>query len=241
MTAQLFRPASILLLSLASVHSLLAQDNCPRPRQITAIGTFETTVPPDEVLLALGIETHDKDLTVAKANNDSIAKKVLSLAHTAGIEAKNIQTSALNMGPEYSEERVPKLIGYKVSQAISFRLTDLSQYEDLMTASLKAGANRVYGISFTLTDPKKYKEEARLKAIQAAREKASTMAAELGQKLGLPLEVFEGGGSDSLDLPVNGRNFMDLAMVEPGVGAQPTIAGGVVTIRASVRVTFQLE
>ena len=62
-------------------------------------GTSENKVPPDEVILALGVESRDKDLTVAKANNDTIVKKVLALAHGAGIEPKNIQTSALSIGP----------------------------------------------------------------------------------------------------------------------------------------------
>ena len=36
-----------------------------------------------------------------------------NLAHAAGVETKNIQTSALTMGPEYSDEKIPKLLGYQ--------------------------------------------------------------------------------------------------------------------------------
>jgi uncharacterized protein len=244
MTAKMASAFALLIFSLSIVPSIFAQENCIRPREITVNGTSEIKVPPDEVILALGVESRDKDLAVAKANNDTVVKKVLALAHSAGVEPKNIKTSALNMGPNYSEERIPKLFGYQVSQTISVTLTDVSKYENLMTESLRAGANQVYGITFRVAEPAKYKEEARLKAIRAAREKATSMAAELGEKLAKPLNVVEEGSSDfpyQGRLPANVQNSMDLATPEQGIGAEPTVAEGVVTIRATVRITFQLE
>ena len=113
-----------------------------------------------------------------------------------------------------------------------------------MSGSLSAGANQVYGINFRVADPAKYRGEARLKAIRAAREKAITMAAELGQKLGKPLEVVEAGDYDVGTFgnhPVNGRNFVSMGTLAPGDQEESTIAGGAVTIRASVQITFQLE
>lgn len=197
------------------------------------------------MILTLGVESRDKDLGVAKANNDSSAKKVLALARNASIEPKNIQTSALTMGPEYSEERIPKFLAYRVSQTIAITVTDLSKYEDLMTGALKAGVNQVYGVSFTLADPKKYRQEAHLKAIRAAREKATAKAAELGEKLAKPLGVDQEGDSDfeprDRFVFAAGRNQMDQAIPGAGEGLDATIAGGDVTVRAFVRVTFQLE
>jgi uncharacterized protein YggE len=61
----------------------------------------------------------------------------LALAQTAGVDSKNVQTSALTMGPEYSDEKIPKLLGYQVSQVVTLRLKNLSKYEDLMTNALK--------------------------------------------------------------------------------------------------------
>jgi Protein of unknown function (DUF541). len=58
------------------------------------------------------------------------------LAHTTGVEAKNIQTSALAMGPEYSDEKTPKLLGYQVSQTVVLKLTDLSNQQTSLTQFL---------------------------------------------------------------------------------------------------------
>ena len=53
------------------------------------------------------------------------------------------------------------------------------------------GVNRVDGIDFLVADRRKYGEDARLKAVRAAREKANKMAAALGQSLGKPWELTE--------------------------------------------------
>jgi len=217
-----------------------AQENFMHPRIISVSATAEIKVPPDEVQLTLGIDSHDKDLVVAKASNDERIKKLLALAHTAGVEAKNIQTSALTMGPVYSDEKIPKLLGYQVSQTVTVTLTDVSKYEDLLTSFLKVGVNRVDGINFLVADPKKYRQDARLKAVRAAREKANTMAAELGQSLGKPWELTEEAapeGTAYLSANVQQRSYI-AALPEQEA---PTIAGGEVTIRATVRVSFQLE
>jgi hypothetical protein len=163
------------------------------------------------------------------------------LAHTAGVEAKNIQTSALTMGPEYTDEKIPRFLGYRVSQTVAITLTDLSKYEDLMTGFLKVGVNRVDGIDFLVADPKKYREDARLKAVRAAREKANTMAAELGQSLGKPWELTEEADSERtayLYANVQVQQRPNFGMPEQEAS---TIAGGEVTIRSTVRVSFQLE
>ena len=220
------------------VPSLFAQDTFSHPRIISVTGTAEIKVAPDEVVLTLGVDSHEKDLAVAKADNDKPVKKLMTLAHAAGVDPKNIQTSALTMGPEYSDEKIPKLLGYLVSQTVTVTLTDLSKYEDLMTRSLKAGVNRVDGIDFHVAHPDKYKEEARLKAVQAARDKAVAMAAQLGQKVGKPWEVTEGADIESRDLNMSfAVTRYKMPMQEGGA----TVAGGEVTIREFVRVSFQLE
>lgn len=220
----------------ALVQLCPAQDPCPRPRLISVEGTAEINVAPDEAFLSFGVESRDKVLGIAKSQNDARVKKVMTLARKGGVEQKDIKTSALRMGPDYSEEKVPRLLGYSVTQEISITLKDLSKY---MTELLEAGVNRVDGVSFRISEPRKYRDEARAKAIGTAKEKAAGMATELGQTIGKPWEVLEQG--DSGDLSVMAGANATYAY-NRGVGAEEsTVAPGQVTIRASVRVSFQLE
>jgi len=237
MKSKLARAAVIVAFCTTPIPALFAQDNCTHPRIISVTGNAEIKVAPDAVSLMLGVDSHDKDLAVAKVDNDKRIKKLVNLAHSAVVDPKNIQTSALTMGPEYSDEKIPKLLGYQVSQTVTMTLTDLSKYDDVMTNSLRAGVNRVAGINFFVADPKKYKEEARLKAVQAAREKAVAMAGQLGQTVGKPWEVTEEPDIDAQEVSANFNMRYKMPMQQE----QSTVAGGEVTIRALVRVSFQLE
>jgi uncharacterized protein YggE len=236
MKAKLARAITSLFFSVTLVPLVSAQDRFAHPRIISVTGLAEIAVVPDEGTLTLGIDSHDKELMLAKVNNDNRMKRLLAIAYAAGVEKKNIQTSALTMGPEYSDEKIPKLLGYQVSQVVAVTLTDLSKYEELMTNFLKAGVNRVGGITFFVANPQKYREEVRLKAIQAAREKAKAMAAELSQTIGKPWEVTEGADFGAQYVPAN-FSIPRRGMQED----EATVTGGEVTIRALVRVSFQLE
>ncbi len=116
-------------------------------------------------------------------------------------------------------------------------LRDLSKYEALMTKLLEAGTNRVNGVYFGISEGRKYRDEARLKAIRAAKEKAVAMATELGQTVGKPWDISEEGGWNAYQYAAN-SNSSTRSRAE---GEESTVAPGEVTIRASVKVSFQLE
>jgi len=223
----------------------LAQDFQPRPRLISVTGTAEVNVAPDEAILILGVQSRDRDLTIAKSQHDRRVRKLLAEARTAGVDEKNIQTSTLQMQPVYSEEKVPRFLAFEVSQTIQVTLKDLSKYERLISKLLESGLNRVDNVEFLVAEPRKYKDEARAKAIRAAREKAVAMAAELGLTIGKPWEISEEG--------FNGLFAQTSIYANRSVQAssdaydrslstdESTVAPGEVSIRASVRVSFQLE
>lgn len=235
MRLDLIAAVSVLLLSLAFASPTLAQD-CNHPRVISVSGNAEIKLAPDEAVLRLGVESRDKELASAKADNDQRVKKLISLTHAAGVDPKYVQTSALRMGPEYSQDGRKNLLGYEVSQSVNIILKDLSKYEALMTGLLEAGVNRVDSIEFRVAEPRKYKDEARRKAIRAAREKAVALAAELGQTVGKPWEILE-----DVD-PWGSAGKLNVASETVAVSEEEsTVAPGEVAIRASLRATFLLE
>lgn len=222
------------------LHSSAAwsQDCCNRPRFVTVTGTAEVNVAPDEVLITVGVTTRDKDMNVAKSQHDAQVRKVLVQVRNAGVDLKNIQTSNLQMSAEYSEEKVPHFLAYEMSQTIAVTLKDLTKYESLMSNLLQNGVNRVYSVNFTVENDRKYKDEARLKAIHAAKEKATALATELGVNVGKPFEINENAANANYfyasanTFANNGRERGD---------EESTVAPGEVTIRASINVSFQLE
>ena len=161
----------------------------------------------------------------------------MAQAKNAGIEPRYIQTSSVQMNPEYSEERVPRFLDFDVTQTIQLTLKDLSKYESLLSKLIEGGVNRVDSIEFRVAEPRKYKDDARLKAIRAAKEKATAMAAELGQTVGKPWEITE-------EVEPTSSPFQNVQVAAGFVApdaSQSTVAPGQIAIRASIRVSFQLE
>ncbi len=162
------------------------------PRLIHVTGDAEVRVAPDEVLLTIGIETQSRKLNEAKDENDARVQRVLDLADDYDIERRHIQNSYISIYPRYDssyDKRV--LVEYSVRRNLVITLKDLSKFEDLLTDLLEADVNYVHGIDFRTSELRKYRDEARARAIVAAREKAVALAAELGQEIGEPYEIRE--------------------------------------------------
>jgi hypothetical protein len=239
MKIKIFVAIVVSLLFITSTPPCSAQDPFHRERLIRVVGTAEINVPPDEVVLSLSVESHDKVLAVAKKQNDERVKNILLLAREAGVGQVDIKTSNLRMNPDYSYDNVPRFLGYEVSQTIGITLKDLSKYETLMTQTLEAGANRVNSVSFQVAEPRKFRDEARAKAVTAAKEKATAMAAVLGQTIGKPWEI-----SEQSDSAINSNYISPMQNSVSSRGApveESTVAPGQVSITATVWVSFQLE
>jgi hypothetical protein len=246
---------SLFIVALIAIVSLTAwtgsQAESAEPGLITVSGEAEVRVVPDEVVLTLGIETNDKDLKQAKRQNDDRVKAVLALIQGYGVKPQHIQTDHISIEPryeyDYSQE---EFIGYFVRKTVVVTLKDISKFEDLLTGVLEAGANYVHGIQFRTTELRKYRDEARALAIQAAREKAVALAGGLDQEIGRPRTIQEnhsgwwswynswwgnrwGGGrmSQNVVQEVGNGSFT------PDDGLAP----GQITVNAGVTVSFELK
>ncbi|HIE05695.1 MAG TPA: DUF541 domain-containing protein [bacterium (Candidatus Stahlbacteria)] len=220
------------------------------PRLVTVTGDAEVRVVPDEVIITLGVETFDQNLTVAKKKNDRSVKRIIGLADKYEIKKKYLQTSHISVVPDYDHyQGEAKLVGYFVRKTIVITLKDLSRFEGLLTDALKSGANYVHGIQFRTTKLRKHRDQARALAINAAREKAAALASELNQKIGKPYTINEeptwwwsyynswwgrGWGSRMSQnvVPNVGGSYQ---------GESGTIALGQITVNARVRVSFELK
>jgi uncharacterized protein YggE len=218
------------------------------PGIITVTGDAEVRVVPDEVILTLGIETWDENLSTAKRQNDARANAVLNAVEGYGIESRYIQTDHISIEPIYEHyDHRGKLTGYLVRKTMVITLKDLTKFEDLLTATLDAGANYVHGIQFRTTELRQHRDKARSLAIQAAQEKAQAMAGELNQAVGKPRTINENqaGWWSWYNRWWGSRGGMMTQNVIQEVGGvtltEETIAPGQITVRAQVTVSFELE
>ncbi|EGF25846.1 SIMPL domain-containing protein [Rhodopirellula baltica] len=124
-------------------------------------------------------------------------------------------------------------IGYSASRQLTIMVRDIEQFETVYTGILERGVNSIAGIQWMNSDQIQHRRAARIKAIAAAREKASDMAGALDAKVARVLSVQETSrGSDPFS------NSMQLFGSESSGGS---IEAGLMTLSASVQVVFELS
>ena len=156
-------------------------------RGIEVTGVGEVEVMPDEATLNFAVETSATTSQEAAQQNAQRMERVIAALVAAGVPRAEIETRNFSVYPEYvADDRgeTPRVRGYRVTNQVSLETTRLDAVGTLIDAALGAGANRVDGISFGVSDPQVAESEALREAVQRARASAETMAQALGVPLG---------------------------------------------------------
>jgi uncharacterized protein len=216
---------------------------------ITVSGEALLYVVPDQVIIGLGIETFDPVLERAKARNDTETSRLIDALRHTGIESKHIQTDTLQVELRYRSGHPSEGVeGYFVRRAFTVTLSDPKKVEGTVGSALANGANHIMGLEFRTTELRKFRDEARKKAVAAAREKAELLADASSMRIGKPTSISEGysgtiTGSRWWGWNGGGANYMQ-NVSQTGGDAGPdgsTIPLGQIGVAASISITFKLE
>ena len=213
---------------------------------VSVTGDAEIKVIPNQVLISLGVETRDRNLAVARVQNDNAVRSVLDAIGRFQIDATDVQTDFIQVNIRYQSSAETVVDHYVVEKSIVVTLKDVSKFEPLLTAVLEAGANHIYNVEFMTTELRKYRDQARALAAKAAIEKASDLAAAAGLKVvGKPMNVSSysyGGGSWYGRLHNMGANVsQNVYQAGERGSAEGTIALGKISVTASVSMNFRIE
>ena len=230
-----------------------ASAQAEKARTISVTGQAEVRVTPSTANIVFGVETLNKVLATAKDENDRRVQAVMQATRTLGVAPKDIQTDYIQVEPRYDDLTSGTVLRhYTVRKTIAVTLNNVSKFEQCLSGALQAGASHIIGVQFLTTELRKYRDEARARAIQAAREKAVALARELNARVGKVISIQEygaGGPWHSYNSGWWGGRFtgsgMNQVSVQGGSGAnEPSgdaISLGQIGISASVNVSFELE
>lgn len=211
-------------------------------KQIAVTGDAEVSVVPDMVLVHTGIEHWDRNLPNARKENDQVLKKVMTVASDFKLGLDAIQVDHIGVEVErkgWNEKPMHALEGYFVRRNMTFKLRDLSRFDDFLGKLLDAGVNQIRGVEFQTTELRKYRDQAREMAIKAAAEKASVMARAIGQRSGKATSIKE--ETDQWISPYGSYGARaQLQNVAASAGGD-LLTPGKVTVKASVSAVFQLD
>jgi len=228
----------LILVFICSLPFFGFSQNLREPALIKTVGESIVYAAPNEVLLSFTVETIDTMVVKAKKNNTKISKKAIDFLRQQGVAEKHIQTQYATVFPLRNRHQA-SILGnnYKVSQRIEICIQKISSYEEIVKGLLERGIYTISGPTFRNTELKSYKDKARKKAIQAAKEKAKLLANELGQGVGRAYQINE------IQVSFNRNNQSGYGTSEVEVDANEdnwSFAPGQMKVSAKIEVIFHL-
>lgn len=162
---------------------------------ISIQGEGEVVAVPDIAMFSFSVNSTSESVESAQEQSATAMNSALAYLKEKGVEDKDVKTTNYQVYPKYNQPvcendsrgnyscQESVIVGYDVSQSIEVKVRDTKKAGEILTGIGSRGVNNVSGLQFTIDDESSLKEEARSKAIMDAREKAQTLAKDLGVKL----------------------------------------------------------
>jgi len=200
--------------------------------------TGEVSRVPDIAVISAGVVTKSTTATGAIADNATRMERVRAALKRAGIADRDIQTSSINLNPDYRYEnnQPPVLTGYQASNNVSIRFRDIRNSGRILDALVAEGANQINGPSLTIDKPEAALDEARLKAIAVGRARAELYARSLGMRVVRLVSISESGNFAPPPRPYSSDIMVTAARV-----AKTEIDPGEQQVQINLAMSFDLQ
>ena len=220
------------VLAALAAGSAVAQDS----GRITVTGQGEVAATPDMATISMGVASQAATAEEAMDATSSSVAALLETLSAAGIEARDVQTSGLNLNPVWdhgsSRPGAPEVTGFNAVNTVTVRKRGLDGLGEVLDDVLGVGANMFQGLSFGLQDPEPHLDEARRQAVADARRKAELYAMAAGVELGPIISISEATAMQSPQ-PMFARQTMQAESVP--------IAEGETTVTAEVTIVWEIK
>ncbi len=231
----------------AVMAGLLASAAHPAAARADEIGTMpiagtrldvtsegEVTRAPDLATVNAGVVTQATGASAALADNTRRMAAAVAALRRAGVADRDIRTASLSLQPQYryGDNEPPVLTGYQASNTLTVRFRDVTRAGPILDALVAQGVNQIGGPDFSVADPSAALDEARTRAIAAARAHAALYARAIGMTVARIVSISEAGGS------APPRPMMVMARADK---ASTSLSPGEEKIGVSLSVTFELR
>jgi len=142
-------------------------------------------VPPDQAEISLGIIVSDSSVRVAQTKANAKIETVKNSIKALGVKDEDIKTSSYSINPNYDYTlNIRKILDYTIDISLSIKIKDLNRVGEIIDAATVGGLNTINGLNFSLADPQKALDQARVQAVNDAKRKAGITARTAGFTLG---------------------------------------------------------
>ena len=204
--------------------------------RLDVVATGEASRVPDLARISAGVVAVAPTASAALADNARRMETVRAALRRAGIADRDVQTSSVNLYPQYRQDQTagspPQIVGYQATTEVTIRFRDVAASGAVLDALVAQGANQINGPTLEVSKPEEALDEARTKALAAARARAELYARATGKKVGRILSISEEGAAG----PIVPRPIMARMAV-----AETRIDPGEQTLSVTLSVSFELD
>lgn len=250
MTASILAAGTLMPLPAALAQSAgqaaSSRDARVEPTVISADGSATVSRAPDLAEVSIGVQASGKTTSEATDALNRAMERVIKAVKDTQLAGLVVQSQNVSLYPEYERQsdgrqtREPKIIGYRASNTIRVTTSDVANVGQVLDKGIAAGANQVFGISFSRKDDAEARREALVKATADAKSKAEAIAGALGYRI-VRVQRAQTG---SLGVRPMYKSFGrgEWAAADAGFAAAPTpIESGQVEVSAQVSIEFIVE
>lgn len=206
--------------------------------RLDVVASGEVNAVPDIATIGAGVVSQAATAVAAMSDNARRTAATIAAIRKAGVAERDIQTTSISLSPQYryAENQPPVITGYQASSRVSVRFRDIKAAGPILDSLVAAGANQIDGPTLSIDKPEPLLDQARKKAIAAARERAALYAGAAGLNVKRIIAISEG----SLEGPTP-RPMPMMMMARGKESADSSIEAGEQKLAISVSVTFELE
>jgi len=216
-------------------------------KTIKASGRGVVYAKADVAVVDFSVKQEAKKASQAMQKGSRKMNAIISALKGMGILAKDLKTTGFSLRPRYEYRRsesgqfIPYpgkrvLVGYEAEQTLQVKIRDLDKVGKIIQTATSLGANQAGSLRFVIDNPESLKDKARAEAIAKAKERAQSIARQLGVKLVRVVSFNEAGQRPVYplykEMEAEGGNQE---------AAPPQVEPGTNKIEVSVTITYEIK
>lgn len=228
------------IITLALLRDRIVNDHY---QSVTINGQGKVAYQPDLALVTLGVQI-DKVSRADEALNQLNAKvnDIIKAVRALGIPAADIQTQNYSLYPQYDyRDNVSSVSGYNANEQLVIKVSGYDKSPELLStiiaAASKAGANQVNSLTFDSSVMNDLKQQARILAIQDAKDKSNDLALAASVRLDRIIGWYENLVNPVAMYSDYGKGGMESA----AMNLNPNTPSGSREVIVEVGVTYRLK
>lgn len=232
----------LLSLTIVALFSLSAMaQQVDLRKKINVSGSAETEITPDIIYISISLKEYIKDgNSKKKVDITSLENELFNAVQKAGLDKENLTINNLSSYTAVAEKK--KNPDYLASKQYRLKVSDLNKWNDII------GSVDPKGVAYTNIDSYDYskieslKKELKIKALLAAKEKATYLVQALGDKLGSAIDIQE-INNESFPQPMYRANVMMMKAESADMAgaAAPEIDFKKIKLNYQMNVVFEIK